>query len=241
MKMINASFAAGIVIALSSMPALSAAGRYELLLSGPVESVDRKANTINVVGHQIAVRDSAAFLPGYKINVFGGINAQGANAAIVQRTNAYAASGDRVMVTGKVTAIDSTRGRVLIDGANVDYTTLLARSDFSLPAVGDAVRVVGMQPAGKGTILASEMAAVGVTGSSLLQAQGVTGSSQAVGVTGSSLLRALGVTGSSQAVGVTGSSLLQAQGVTGSSQAVGVTGSSLIRAQGVTGSSVVSK
>ena len=143
------------------------AGRYQLLLSGPVESVDHKTNTINVVGHRIAVRDSSAYLPGYKINVFGGINTRGAtSAAIVQRTNAYAASSDQVMVTGKVTTIDRTRGRVLVDGANVDYTTLLARSDFAIPAVGDAVRIVGIQPMGRGTILASEIAALGVTGSS---------------------------------------------------------------------------
>ncbi len=247
MKVNRTQIAACILIAVGSFSTISNAAESELLLSGSVESVDSKASTITVVGHQIKVRDASVYLLGSKINAFGSLNARGdAKVAIVQRTNSYAASGDAVVVVGKVTNVDSSRGRVSVGGASIDYTALLSRSSFALPSVGDSIRVVGTQPAGKGTILARAMtAASGVTGSSL-RSQGVTGSSQALGVTGSSLLHALGVTGSSQAVGVTGSSLLRAQGVTGSSQAVGVTGSSravgvtgssLLRAQGVTGSS----
>src|SRR5579862_9360406 len=164
MKMYKATFA---IFALGAMSAMAAGVQRELLLSGPVESVDQKANTVTVVGHQIAVHDASAYLPGYKINVFGGIDAQGVTKAVlVQRTNSIVASGDRVIVTGKVTAIDATRGRVMIDGATVDYTMLLARRDFAVPTVGKAVQVIGMQPIGKGTILASHMVVAGVTGSS---------------------------------------------------------------------------
>ena len=173
MKMTKTSMVAGVVVALGSVPALSSPGRYQLLLSGPVESVDYKANTISVVGHKISVGDSAAYLPGSKINVFGGINSRGSRAGVRATTNTYATGSDRVMVTGKVTAIDSMRGRVSVDGANVDYTSLLSRTDFALPAVGAAVRVVGVQPAGKGVILAKAIIAVGVTGSSFLRSQGV--------------------------------------------------------------------
>jgi len=254
MKVTKAQFAACGIFAFSSLYTLSQAGPQELLLSGPVEAVDLKANKISVLGHQIAVRDASAYSPGGKINVFGDLSSRGvARMEMVQRTNRYAASGDAVVVVGKVSSVDKFRARVSVDGANVDYTALLASAHFGIPSVGDAIRIVGTQPSGEGVILATKIvAAAGVTGSALLrsqgvtgsaQAAGVTGSAQAVGVTGSALLRsqgvtgsaqAAGVTGSAQAVGVTGSALLRSQGVTGSAQAAGVTGSA--QAAGVTGS-----
>ena len=199
----------GVSAALSVSTAYSATGQQELLLSGAVESVDRATNTVIVLGHRLAIRDSSRILPGHRVNVFGKIGTDGVTKAeFVQDSNAYAASGDAVVVTGRVSAADYASGRVMIDGASVDYTALLSRSSFRVPMVGSAVRVAGTQPSGKGVILASEVvAAVGVSGSS--QAVGVSGSSQAVGVSGSS--QAVGVSGSSftpKALGVSGSSFV---------------------------------
>ena len=61
-------------------------------------------------------------------------------------TNTYSAGGDAVTVAGKVTAIDAARGRINIEGALVDYTALLARPGFSLPALGAVIRAKGTQP-----------------------------------------------------------------------------------------------
>jgi len=94
MKVTKAQFAACGIFAFSSLYTLSQAGQHELLLSGPVEAVDLKANKISVLGHQIAVRDASAYSPGGKINVFGDLSSRGvARMEMVQRTNRYAASG----------------------------------------------------------------------------------------------------------------------------------------------------
>jgi len=255
MKVLAVSAIVGGSVALGATLALPAAGEYELLLSGPAESVDHATNTVTVLGHRIVVRDASRFFPGQKFNVLGVISRSGSSSArVVVGTNTYSAGGDAVSVAGKVTAIDAARGRINVEGALVDYTALLARPGFSLPALGAAIRAKGTQPAGRGVVLANEFVsiagvsgnsqAVGVSGNS--QAAGVSGNSQAVGVSGNS--QAAGVSGNSQAVGVSGNSFLaramgvsgnsQAAGVSGNSQAVGVSGNSfLARAMGVSGNS----
>jgi len=237
MKILVVSAIVGGSVALGATLALPAAGEYELLLSGPAESVDHATNTVTVLGHRIVVRDASRFLPGQKFNVLGVISRNGPSSAkVVVGTNTYSAGGDAVTVAGKVTAIDAARGRINIEGALVDYTALLARRGFSLPALGAAIRANGTQPAGRGVVLANEFVSIaGVSGNS--QAAGVSGNSQAVGVSGNSFLaRAMGVSGNSQAAGVSGNS--QAAGVSGNSQAVGVSGNSfLARAMGVSGNS----
>jgi hypothetical protein len=233
--------ATGATVALAATFALSADGQYELLLSGPVESVDRTANAITVLGHRLVIRDVSAIAPGHKVNVFGSIGLGGSTSpAVVQDTRAFAASGDPVLVVGRVSTIDQSRGRVIIDGASVDYTILLAQPTFALPAIGDRVRVLGTQPAGKGTVLAGAIItsssvsggskAIGVSGGSI--ANGVSGGSSANGVSGGSI--ANGVSGGSIANGVSGGSI--ANGVSGGSRAIGVSGGSI--ANGVSGGSI---
>ena len=235
MKILAISAIVGGSVALGATLALPAPGEYELLLSGPAESIDRATNTVTVLGHRLVVRDASRFLPGQKFNVLGVISRNGSSSAkILIDTNTYSAGGDTVTVAGKVTAIDAVRGRINIEGAVVDYTALLAKPGFGLPALGAAIRAKGTQPSGRGVVLASDFfaiagvsgnsQAVGVSGNS--QAAGVSGNSQAVGVSGNSFLaRAMGVSGNSQAAGVSGNS--QAVGVSGNSQAVGVSGNSV--------------
>jgi hypothetical protein len=221
-----------------------ASDQYELLLAGPVESVNLATNTITVLGHRIAINDASTILPGHKINVFGKIEFGGSTrAAIVQDTNTYAGSGDQVLLIGKVDRVDRASGRLLMGGASVDYTALLAQPRFALPAVGNAIRITGTQPYSKGVVLASEIATpVGVIGST--QAAGVIGSTQAAGVIAST--RAAGVIGSTQVAGVIGST--RAAGVIGSTQAAGVIGSTHVagvigstQSAGVIGSTVISR
>ena len=186
----------------------------ELLLSGPAESVNRATNTIKVVGHQIAVRDTSTMLPGHRVNVFGTLRIDGTiGARIVQDTNVFANGSDQVLISGKVVASDNLRGRVAVDGANVDYTSLLANGAFRVPAVGEVIRVRGTQPAAGGVVLATEI----VYSAEL--AKVLTSGGQAVGVTSGG--QALGVTSGGQAVGVTSGG--QALGVTSGGKAVGVT------------------
>ena len=168
--------ATGASLALASTLVCSAPVQYQLLLSGPVEAVDRSANSVTVLGHQLVVRDVSAIFPGHRVNVFGGLENGFAKAAIIQDTNVYATSGDQVVITGTVRAIDSLRGRIVIDGLSVDYTALLFQSQFSLPTVGNSVRVLGTQPNGRGVVLAGAIAE--------LWPAGVSGGGVPLGVSG---------------------------------------------------------
>ena len=199
----NIALATSIAMTLTATLAAPAHGQYELLLAGPVESVDYTANAVTVLGHRLSVRDVSAIALGHRVNVFGLIAVGGSvSPTIVQDTRVYAASGDQVLIVGKVNAIDQRTGRLIIDGAIVDYTAMLARPRFAVPAVGDSVRVLGTQPLVRGVVLAFEMATRnGVSGSS--SSLGVSGSSSPLGVSGSS--SPLGVSGSSNPLGVSGS------------------------------------
>ena len=184
---------ASICLALMSATIMagSAVEPYRLLLSGPVESVDSATNTVNVLGHRLVLRDASAILPGHILNVFGGLASNGAlKAAFVHDTAKYAASGDKVLVVGAVTALDRTRGTLYLSGAAVDYTPLLSNSRFVSPEVGDVLEITGTQPAGRNLILAGRIS----------RSQGVNAGGQAVGVNAGG--QAVGVNAGGQAVGV---------------------------------------
>jgi hypothetical protein len=213
----------------------------EMLLSGPIESVDGMRNTVTVLGHSVSLSHVDHLQVGQLVRVFGNLGGSAAlGAAQLQNLGVFASGSEALYLKGRVTSVSPGLGRVTVGNAIVDYSALLAGGHFSVPGVGAIVEIVGTQPAGRGLVLASSLNtshAVGVTGSGLTL--GVTGSGLAEGVTGSGLT--LGVTGSGRAVGVTGSGLTLgvtgsglAEGVTGSGLTLGVTGSG--RAVGVTGS-----
>ena len=222
MKFRKRVLAAGLT--LGSMVALahSAPGKYQVVLSGPIESVNRSTNSIVVLGHQLAVRDAAGFLPGHVVNVFGTVLDNGATrAAIVQNTMRYATSGDQVAVTGVVRVVDRLNGRVTVDGAMVDYTALLGNGRFSPPNIGESVQVLGTQPSAGGVVLAAQFITqprAGVSGGG--NALGVSGGGSAMGVSGGG--SALGVSGGGNALGVSGGGSVM--GVSGGGSALGVSG-----------------
>jgi hypothetical protein len=229
MNIIN-KVAAPIYFALASMSIYAGAPPepYRLLLSGPVESVDNATHTVSVLGHRLVIKNTAAILPGHRLDVFGGLSANGSlSAAMVQDTAKYVASGDRILMVGAVTAIDRSRGKLFLGNATVDYTPLLGNVRFKAPGVGEVIEVSGSQPAGRNLILAARISrtegvtaggkAVGVTAGG--QALGVTAGGKAVGVTAGG--QALGVTAGGSALGVTAGG--SALGVTAGGKAVGVT------------------
>ena len=160
----NNLIAASLLLALTSTVAYSAATQYELLLSGPVEAVDHSTNSITVLGHRLVVRDASTIALGHTVNVFGELQNGFSKAAIVEDTNVFAAGAERIVLIGTVRAIDKLRGHVMIDGTKVDYTGLLAQSYFSIPAIGETVRVLGTQPSGRGLVLAGAIVGIGSAG-----------------------------------------------------------------------------
>ena len=202
-----------LAMAIVATPSDSAAGSYELLMSGPAESVDLATNTVSVLGQKFVVPDASRVAVGHQINVFGGLNANGSvGARFIQDTARFAAGGDRVFATGAVTAINSTRGLLSVGGAAIDYTSLLARSDFQLPAVGDMISIAGIQPTGRGLVLASEIHRLyGVTAGGI-QSSGVTAGGSPFGVTAGGI-QSSGVTAGGSPFGVTAGGV-QSSGVT---------------------------
>ena len=209
----------GLALASTIVCAGSSVAPYRVLLSGPVESVDRSANTISVLGHRIALKDVSRILPGQKVDVFGGLASNGAlKPAIVNNTAKYSASGDRVLMVGAVTALDRTRGMLFVGGTGVDYTSLLANSRFVSPRLGEVLEVAGTQPAGRGMVLASAInrSPQGVNAGG--QALGVNAGGQALGVNAGG--QALGVNAGGQVLGVNAGG--HALGVNAGGQALGV-------------------
>jgi hypothetical protein len=210
MKMIK-KIAAPICFALASAAICAgpAAAPYRLLLSGPVESVDKATNTISVLGHRFVLKNTASILPGHVLDVFGGLGSNGSlRAAMVQDTARYAASGDKILMVGAVTTIDRSRGRIYLGSAAVDYTPLLGNARFMAPEIGETVEISGTQPTGRNLILAGRISRI----------QGVNAGGQAVGVNAGG--QALGVNAGGQAVGVNAGG--QALGVNAGGQALGV-------------------
>ena len=177
MKIRKRVLAAGLTLGSIAALAHSAPEKYQVILSGPIESVNRSANSIVVLGHQLVVRDAAGYLPGHVVNVFGEVLNNGSTrAAIVQNTLRYATGGDRVAVTGVVRAVDRLSGQVTVDGAKVDYTALLGNGRFSPPEIGELVQVLGTQPTAGGIVLAAQFIRQ--------QPAGVSGGGGALGVSG---------------------------------------------------------
>ena len=219
MKTRKLPMGAGLALAFAAATASSdvAVGRYELVLSGPVESVDRATNSITVLGHKFTTRDVSATALGRKINVYRSLEAdRSLGSAILQYTPEYASSSDRVLVVGRVDAIDRGRGHVLVEGALVDYNSLLANATFSLPKLGAMIEVVGTQPGRTGIVLAGAISSA-FSAPSSGQAVGTSSGGHAVGT--SSGGHAVGTSSGGHAVGT--SSGGQALGTSSGGQALG--------------------
>jgi len=216
--------------------AAAASGSIDLLMSGPVEAVDHTANVVTVLGHKISLLNTSQIALGQRVNVFGLISSNGTSKpTLVQSTGTYVGGGDNVVLVGRITAIDSLLGRVSVDGAIVDYTSLLSSTTAYQPALGANVRILGTQPAAKGLVLASSVTTVlGVTGGGLVTESVGSSRAASLGATHVSASKA-GVTGGGLASsGVTGGGLASS-GVTGGGFASsGVTGGGLATS-GVTG------
>ena len=132
----------------------ASAGR-ELIISAPVQQIDRGAETITVLGQSFHAQVANLNI-GEIVKVYGVLQKDGAiSDAVVQGTGTYGANGDSVFLKGVVTASDPALGRVEIDGMTVDYTSQLANANFASPNVGDTIEISGSEPIAKGLLMAS--------------------------------------------------------------------------------------
>jgi hypothetical protein len=126
----------------------------ELLLSAPIEQLDRSADTVTVLGQKFHAQ-AGQLSVGEVVHVYGVLAKDGSiGDTLVQGTDAYAANGDAVFVKGVVTNIDTLLGRAEVNGMTIDYTPQLANAGFVAPSIGDVIAVAASQPLSKGVLMA---------------------------------------------------------------------------------------
>ena len=150
-------------LAMGSTQVSLANGDLELIYSGPVEAVNAPSGELSVLSHKIVTRQPATVGVGSLVNVYGRLLPNGAIAsAVVERVSDYAMGSDSIYLKGRVTAISAQIGRFSIGGTQVDYTALLSDSSFQLPAPGETIEVVGIQPTTRGVVLAAGVIQTGI-------------------------------------------------------------------------------
>jgi hypothetical protein len=133
------------------------------LAIGPVESVDRSANTFKVLGQSykaVGSVDAFAALADSQqlIAVIADAKSPGGLTpkAVLKLKETYVAGSTKVMLKGKVSSVDVLTGTLMIGRQVVDITATLSDSGRT-PSTGDTIAVVGIQPAAGGVLLASEI------------------------------------------------------------------------------------
>jgi hypothetical protein len=126
----------------------------ELLLSAPIEQLDRTSDTVTVLGQKFHAQTSQLSV-GEVVHVYGVLSKDGSiGNSVVQGTETYGANGDAVFVKGVVTGIDTLLGHAQVNGMTIDYTPELANPGFTGPSIGDVIAVAAAQPLSKGVLMA---------------------------------------------------------------------------------------
>jgi hypothetical protein len=200
----------------------------ELLLSAPIEQLDRSADTVTVLGQKFHAQ-AGQLSVGEVVHVYGVLAKDGAiGDALVQGTDAYAANGDVVFVKGVVTNVDTLLGRAEVNGMTIDYTPQLANAGFVAPSIGDVIAVAASQPLSKGVLMAY---AAGMDAYAVGTAAGNSISVAATGLNNPSALPgsasehtgAAGMNGGGFAAGMNGGGAA-AKGMNGGGSAAGMNG-----------------
>jgi len=136
--------------------AIGGTGRGQLMLLGPIDSVDQARGTITVLGRKFQLptgQAGAQILNSYasgvslQIAVLGTLSTSGkiANLHIQVLRAPYVPGVSEIVLTGIVQALDVTTGLVVINGVAVDYNSLLQTRVYAM-RVGNIVTVRGTMP-----------------------------------------------------------------------------------------------
>jgi hypothetical protein len=139
-----------------------------LTIKGPVEKVDVAANTISVFGRQLAIPRSSGLIEKVasamaagstvEVAVYSRLDASGklsaAKASILE--GQYVAGVTKVVVSGKISAVNAAVATAVVNGVVVDYSAVLALGIPGL-SVGDVVTFTGTLPQAGQQMLASGM------------------------------------------------------------------------------------
>ena len=130
-----------------------------LVLSGPVESIDRARGIFTSVGQNVLA--ARGMLDSLSIGAFVSVRGTIAGAGWIYADDValsreqYVPGATEVFVTGIPSSVDLSLGTATIGGLTVDYTPSLGGSGFG--GLGDAITVIGTQPARGGVMLSDRI------------------------------------------------------------------------------------
>ena len=140
----------------------------ELLVIGPVESVNVADSTATILGQRVHTATIDTIAVGNTVAVFGAARADGTiEASLIQSRGIYVPGATSIFVSGTVQRAEPALGRVVVSGVTVDLTSAMSRGMFS-PAVGSRLAISGTQPVSRGLVL------VGIAGTGT-SANGIAG------------------------------------------------------------------
>ena len=207
-----------------------ASGGRELILSAPVQQLDRGSDTVTVLGQTFHAQ-TAQLSIGEVVKVYGILSKSGSvKDAIVQGTDTFGTNGDQVFLKGIVSSTDPALGHAQVDGMTVDYTNELGNTDFTAPNVGDVISLTGSQPAVKGVLVATATgsdayaAATQLTGGGFAAAQITGGGIHSAQITGGGINSAQITGGGLNTAQITGGGIRSAQITGGEISSAQITG-----------------
>ena len=159
----------------------------ELLVIGPIESVNAADSTATILGQRVHTPAIDAIAVGNTVAVFGTARADGTiEASAIQSRGIYVPGATSIFVSGTVQRAEPALGRVVVSGVTVDLTSAMSYGMFS-PAVGSKLAISGTQPVSRGLVLVSGTRGIAGTGSSV---NGIAGTGATVnGIAGTGLPR----------------------------------------------------
>ena len=139
----------------------------DLLLVGPVGSIDPSGRILEVLGQSVITSDPSIAGPspprvGEMVAIAGRLTAAGRVIArrVVSIPDAFVDGATEVLVTGVVTSSQPSLAKASIGNLSTDYSASLHAGSLSLP-VGSAVQITGIRVAESRTVLAFSTRVVG--------------------------------------------------------------------------------
>ena len=135
-----------------SSPALASIAASDLMLIGPVETLNRRQGVLRVLGQTVRVSTrgliSSQIAVGTIVSVRGEIALDGSIVAkaLSRVSGSYVAGSTSVLVKGRVTAHSPSLGTLRLGRLLVDYTSSMYSLDASRLRIGSIVLLAGIQP-----------------------------------------------------------------------------------------------
>ena len=135
----------------------------ELLLVGPVDSINARAGVVTILGQKVVYPAAGKLVLGDAVAVFGYTEPNGSFVATsITDEGQYVPGATSVFLAGAVQKADPAIGRVAVDGLTIDLTGTMSNGVVA-PAVGTRIKLVGIQPVAGGLIVANGISGGGTS------------------------------------------------------------------------------